>query len=393
MGYCLPVTWARLAVAVTEAAALNQTTAPAPALSARRAKAPQPAARGYPPTPGGLGDSPVTRSEALMVPSVHRGVDLISSTVGSFPLRSFKDQQDVTGSFLEQPEIRFPCSYTIAQTVRDLIFDGIAYWLVTQRDAQGYPAVVERAAPHEVTADIGGSVIVASKPRPARDLIVFLGPDSDWSATSGLIARGLLSTGASTIRAAARLEQAAARFAWMDIPTGVITTDEGDELDDDEIQALLSAWEEARRQRATAFLPSAVKWSPTNGPDPERLQLNESRQYIASEVARHLNLPPRYVGASSGDSMTYNSQTADRRDLVDLGLRPWVTAIEAVLSMPHVTPRGQAVRLDATAFITSDPKERADVFNSYLASGVTDVEEVRQWLNLPARIPRNPQVP
>ncbi len=375
------MTWGQLASAVA---------ASKPALA--RGKGTQPVARGVM-GPGlwstdttGASIATVTRDEALRVPAVHRGVDLIASTIGSFPLRSYRGRDEEPSTFLAQPERNFPASFTIGQTVRDLLFDGVAYWVVTARDADGYPAEVERVGPWEVSADLGGTVIAAGRSVPAGNLIVFAGPDTDWTATGGLLARGLCATAARTIRTAQRLEEAAARYAWNEIPYGSLTLEDGaEELDDPDVEELLAAWESARRLRATAYLPAGVKYNPVTGPNPEQLQLSEARQYIAAEVARHLNLPPRYVGASAGDSMTYNSQAADRRDLVDLGLRPIITAIQSVLSMGHVTPRGQEVRLDSSDFVASDPKDQADVYNAYIASGVTDTEEVRAWLKLPPR--------
>jgi HK97 family phage portal protein len=379
------MTWGQLGELV---AAARQ----APALS--RGRVTQPVARGslgpglWSTDTTGASIAAVTRDEALRIPSVHRGVDLIASTIGSFPLRSYRGRDEQPSTFLAQPEASFPASFTIGQTVRDLIFDGVAYWLVKDRDADGYPALVERVAPWEVSADLGGTVLAAGRSAAASDLIVFVGPDTDWTATGGLLARGLCATAARTIRTAQRLEEAAARYAFNEVPYGSLRLEDGaEELDDLDIEALLAAWEAARRRRATAYLPTGIRYDPVTGPNPEQLQLSEARQYIASEVARHLNLPPRYVGASAGDSMTYNSQAADRRDLVDLGLRPIITAVQSVLSMGHVTPRGQEVRLDASDFIASDPKDQADVFNSYIASGVTDTEEVRAWLKLPPRTP------
>lgn len=354
---------------------------------------------------GNVDDSAVwvTRQMALSVPALHRGVDLIASTIGSFPLRAFKDRQNLDGSeignFLAQPEPHVPASVTISQTVRDLIFDGCSFWVIQSRYASGVPASVRRFAPSEVTSNVGATVLVAGAPVPLSNVICFYGPDTDWSASNGPVATGLLTTAARTITTAIRLEESAARYAWNEIPYGVLSTADGVDLDDPEILELLSQWETARRRRATAYLPASVNWESVKGPDPDKLQLNEARQYIALEISRHLNLPARYVSATTGDSLTYFSASADRRDLVDLGLRPWLSAIESRLSMvgaktdkrivDPVTPQGVLVQFDLTEFINSDPAARAGVINSYIASGVSDVDEARAWLNLPARIPRS----
>jgi HK97 family phage portal protein len=381
------VTFGQLAVAVRD-------TPPSMAISlaARRARdTAQPIPRQFASTWSDVGGYAValTRDEALRVPAIHRGVDLIASTVGSFALKCWRGRDQVESTyntFLAQPEATVPLSVTLTQTVRDLIFDGVAYWRVTWRGVDGYPAIVERLMPYQVVpSPDGGYVTVVGglygAKVPTQDMIVFYGPDTDQDSGGNLTSRGLLSTASRTIVTAARLEEAAARYAWNEIPYGTMTTDEGEELDDDEIEELLASWEAARRARATGFLPSGVKWNPVTGPNPEQLQLSEARQYIAAEVARHLNLAPRYVGATSGDSMTYNSQNADRRDFVDLSLRPWLNTIASTLTMRG--PGVQRVDWDYGGFLQSDPAEQAGILTEYLAAGVITVDEAREQLGLP----------
>ena len=364
---------------------------PSQAISLARRRArdiAQPIPRGFPAAwadASGFAVS-MSRDEALRVPALHRGVDLIASTVGSFQLKTWRGRtpaESAFGAFLTQPEPDLPGAVTITQTVRDLIFDGIAYWSVEPGELDR-PGLARRLPPQSITATLAGSRVVTeglgSRRVAERDVIVFYGPDTDTDGAGNMVARGLLTTAARTIATAARLEEAAARYAWNEIPYGMLTTEEGEELEDDDISELLQSWEAARRARATGYLPYGVKWSPVNGPDPERLQLSEARAYIAAEVARHLNLAPRYVGASSGDSMTYNSQNADRRDFVDLSLRPWLATIAATLTMR--APAAQTVAWDYGGFLTSDPAEQSNVITKYLTAGVITLDEAREQLGL-----------
>lgn len=385
------MTWGQLASVV--AAARPSSTGPA-AASARTAQAKALAALLGAAWDEGAG--PVSREQALSVPAMHRGANLIAGTIGSMQLRCYRglDPQDTTpaGQFLSQPEADRPRSHTIGETVTDLVFDGIAAWWITARYADGTPRTARRMAPGEFSVQSDWSVRYAGERIPYRDVIVFYGPDSTTTAT-GTIAKGLLTTAARTIRTAIRLEEAAARYAWNEIPYGSITQDDGaEELEEAEIEELLSEWETARRRRATAYLPAGLKYNPVTGPNPEQLQLTEARTFIASEIARHLNLPPRYVGASSGDTMTYNSQGADRRDLAELGLRTWFAAIEERLSMdPNrtdprvatVTPTGLTARFDRLEFEASDPEKRVDSAVKLEQAKIISRDEARAMLRLP----------
>lgn len=178
---------------------------------------------------------------------------------------------------------------------------------------------------------------------------------------------GLLIVGARALRTAITLERAAAMFATVEIPPGYLKNN-GPDLAPEKVTELLDGWSTARRSRQTGYLNALLDFV-TPAFNPEQLQLLEARRNSTAEVSRLLNLPSRYTNAPSESSMTYSNVESERRDLVDLSLRPYVAAMEGRLSLDDVTPRGQAVALDLDDFYRGDAVARSAYYAAGLAGG------------------------
>jgi phage portal protein BeeE len=75
--------------------------------------------------------------------------------------------------------------------------------------------------------------------------------------------------------------------------------------------------------------------------------------------------------------MTYSNVESERRDLVDLSLRPYVSSLEGRLSLDDVIPHGQTVSLDLDDFYRGDMAARSAYYTAGLAGGWLVVDEVR----------------
>lgn len=300
----------------------------------------------------------VSRSVAMSIPTVSRARDLLASLVASLPIRRYGTTW--TGENLTelplppepwqlQPDAAATRSHTMAWTLDDLFFHGRAVWYVTGRYANGYPARFQWLPWCELSVDVplwagnapvGGitSVSFQGQPLPLRDVILFSSP-----------VQGVLENGYRAIATAQRLDAAASRFAVSEVPSGWLKQTGGEPLSEDELADLAAGWQEARRTNTVAALNEWVEWHESTM-DPSRLQLIEARQYSSLELARLCNVPPFLVGAPAGTGMTYlNAQDASSQ-LVRYGALPYLECIEQTLSSEAVTPRGQLIRLDRSAW-------------------------------------------
>lgn len=332
----------------------------------------------------------VSRREAMSVPAVRRARSIIAGTIGTFDWQQLRGDEVVSSPLLTQPDPNATAQWVYTWTVDDLMFGGVAWWFVTARDFRGYPVAAVRVARERVAVQFEGGrwrAYLDGREVPDRDLIRFDGPDE-----------GILATGATTLRTAIMLEQATRRFARLDVPLGYLTPAEGaknlstapgsaglgEDDDRSEVDLLLDTWEDARQSRTTAYLNTATRYE-TVQLDARQIQLAEAKQEQAAEVARMCNLPPRYVNAPQASGMTYATTEGDRRELYDLTLRQYATAIAQRLSMGDITPHGNRVAPDVLSWLQGDLKAVLDAGQVGIATGVLSPEEVRtRWLKLPA---------
>ena len=186
---------------------------------------------------------------------------------------------------------------------------------------------------------------------------------------------GFLSRAGRTIRAAIALENASEAFAKEPVPMMVLKSN-GTNLTSERIGKLLEAWRVARSTRSTAFLNADVELQ-AMGIDPNKLQLNEARQYVALELCRAIGLPAYFASAET-TSMTYSNATAERRSLIDFGGRNLLVAIEQRLSMPDFVGQGNEIRYSLDEYLRGNPLERAQVYEILNRIGAMSVQEIRE---------------
>ena len=330
---------------------------------------------------GGLfyGAQTATREQAMSVPSAARARNIICATVGSLPLETYnrftKEHIEPT-RVINQPDPRVPGSAIYAWLAEDLLFHGVAYGQVLDSYAATDNSRVRawtRVAPNRVTYNLNANqteitqYMVDGLFVPATgigSLIVFSGLDE-----------GVLNRAGRTIRAAQELEKAAELYAKEPVPTMVLKSN-GTNLTPERITKLLESWKVARNTRATAFLNADVELTAL-GFDPVKLQLNEARQYLATEIARAVGIPASFLSAET-TSMTYSNMTAERKALIDFSLRNILTPIEQRLSMADFVPNGVEVRFDIDDFLRGSALERAQVYEILNRIGAMSVEQIQE---------------
>lgn len=311
----------------------------------------------------------VSRREAMRVPAVRRGRNVLAATIALLPIV----QTDAAGRVVDralwvQPDPRTTRLYVLAWLVDDLIFNGVAWLRVTGRDAFGWPATVERVQRERIRI-MRGTVYVDGVATPDLDLIRIDGPDE-----------GILVDGGPTLRTLILLNQAVRRMAKLDVPLGVLRLVEGaTELTRDQIVELLDDWEDARLKRNTAYLNGAVTYQQVEL-DADRIQLTDGRQLGVADVARLMNLPPRALNAATASPLTYSTSEGERRDLLDQSLSPYMEAITQRLCLSDVCPPGDVVKFDPSKWLTGTAAEVVETGVKAIGASIYTVDEVRDQL-------------
>ena len=302
---------------------------------------------------------------ALQVPTVSRARDLICSMVGCLTLRQYTLQWN--GERMEriylppdtwtmQPDPNVTRNFIFANTASDLLMFGRAFWAITERLGNGFPsAFTWLPAQNVYTLDQSGpqwfgpsnEITFQGAPLKTQDVVQFLSPNG-----------GLIYQGVSAITTALRLQRAAERFATNEIPSGYLKQTGGEPMNAQDLADMAAAFAAARQQSTVAALNEFVDYKETSH-KPDDLQLVQSREFMALEMARLANIPPYLVGVSV-PGYTYQNADSARMDLYQFGAKPLIEAIEQTLSMNSIVPRGRFVELDVRGYLEENGMSEPD---------------------------------
>ena len=326
----------------------------------------------------------VTRAEALAVPSIKKARDLIAGITGTTEFHLYrKSNGEELGNplWLEQPDKNQPRQVTMAYTADALFFYGVAYWEVTEQynDGTGRPSrfafvANERVTPRynlHNTLVIGYTVDGQVRPMDGIGSLITFQSLND----------GILNVGGRTIRAALDAQYAASVAAKTPVQTGYIKNT-GADLPEDQIVGLLSKWKSARLQNNIGYLNSALDFKTTSF-SPKEMGYNEMLQFLATEIARLTNIPAYMLSADMNNSLTYANVIDERRQFVDMSLRPYIEAIEGRLSMNDITNSQNYVRAGLDdGFLRSDALTRLQVIEKMLALGLISLDQAKEMEDL-----------
>jgi len=309
---------------------------------------------------------PVTRAEAMSVPAMARARHLIVKParlpIAVEPL----DYPHTT--LIDQPDPSRTRAAVHSATLDDLLFHGVAVWLVTARYAHDDRPRHARHIPHPLTAvtvDGGGQWRVDGKPVPARDLLWFEGPHE-----------GVLSFAGRPLRAAVSLDRAYAATAANPNAATELHQTSGDPLTDTEIGQLVAATRQAISQRGVVFTNEALELR-THAAVAENLLIS-GRNAAAVDIARMAGLPAPLIDAYPvGSSATYSNVQARLREARDIGIDDYARAVTDRLSLDDVLPRGVTCSHKWESLLRNDFQARMDGYTAAQAAGVYTVEECR----------------
>jgi phage portal protein BeeE len=297
------------------------------------------------------------RAAAISIPAISRARDLLASVIGCMPLRAYSEMWNgeemervyiAPRSWLRRPDPTVPFNFLMSWTFDDLYFYGRAFWYITSRTADGYPASFSRLPAGSVTTtDMAGPVWFA----PSKE-VYFQGGQIDPANLVQFLSptQGMVYSSQAAIETAIKIQDARARNASSSIPAGVLMQTGGEPLSAQELADLAAAFNTARATNQTAALNEFLKYEPTTM-SPDKMLLIESANYSALETGGRIgNVPPYLIGVSTG-SYSYQSSQQARMDLLFFGVKLYADAIAETLSMNNVLPNGTYVAFDYESYL------------------------------------------
>jgi len=299
------------------------------------------------------------RNRAMSVPTVSRARDLMASVLGCMQLKMYNeiwngDEMEkvplAPRTWLRRIDPTLPNSFIMSWTFDDLFFFGRAFWYITSRTADGYPASFTRLPAAMVqTLDQSGPVWFA----PSKE-IVFQGGSLDPNDVVQFLSpiQGIVYMSEKAIATALQLEAARFRNSSSAIPAGILRQTGGEPLSAQELADLAAAFNAARATNQTAALNEFVTYTETLT-SPDKMLLIESAEFQAMEMARLCNIPPYLAGVSVG-SYSYQSSAEARMDLWTFGVRAYADCIAGTLSQNNVLPNGTYVEFDVEQYLSGE---------------------------------------
>ena len=283
----------------------------------------------------------LTREGALQVGGVKKGRALITGAVADAPLFAYKGDEKLalqpTWTYRTDAQNASPW-HTWGMVLDDFVFYDRTL-LAFKLGADGYPVDIARVRYGRWSQDGDGSVRVDGELVDPATVMVVPGPG----------AGGLLSTGAPDVKAARALARARAARAIAPVPLVELHQLTDDELDQDEINSIVSDWSAARAANGgVGFTDNRVEVRVHGDKTTDFYEsaINASR----TDIANHLNIPAALLdGTPNTASLTYETREGQSQVLWDTTVPYWVGPLEAALSSDRVVPRGQKVRFDFTS--------------------------------------------
>jgi HK97 family phage portal protein len=150
--------------------------------------------------------------------------------------------------------------------------------------------------------------------------------------------------------------------------------------DPEEKLALRKQYEDLHQTSERAFkflmLQGGITYTPT-GVEPDKSQLNQSRDKQVEEVARFFNMPLHKL--KSLERATNNNIESQDLEYYKGCLLNWITRWELEIQRKLISPleqRQQFVKHNANAFLRGDTKSRSEFYSNMLQNGVFSADDV-----------------
>jgi phage portal protein BeeE len=325
------------------------------------------------------------RNRAMTVPAISRSRSLHANVISAMPLRMYRERWDDVNkemveedlaprSWLRRPDPAISYETLMAWTFDDLFFYGRAFWYITSRTTDGYPASFTRLPTGSITTpDQVGPVWYA----PSNELF-FNGEAVDPVNVVQFIGseQGIIYSSEQSISTALRIEDSRLRNASSSIPSGILRQVGGEPLSAQELADLSAAFNAARLSNQTAALNEYLTYEATSA-TPDKMLLIESAQFSALQMAQICNIPPYLLGVPTG-SYAYTNSRESRWDLWLYGTKGYAEVIASTLSSNNILPNGTYVCFDTDEYLgemeVADTSMNVDVNNPQMPSENTQEE-------------------
>ena len=348
-------------------------------------------------TPSGIlppsrSESPmVTITEAPSIPSIHRALSIITTSVMQLSLdverQGEKLPTEDQPALIRRPNVEMTRSEFLEQVTMSLAATGNAYLLKERVGRETNQLVTLN--PHMVTVYRDRY----DRLRYGHDGKTYTPDELEHikllSMPGSLYGVGPIQAAQGTMRTARDMRDYASNWFETGTPSGVLSSE--DKLTAEEARTYRRFWNnldengdalsDIENPSRVKVLGRGLKYNPITLSPKDALWV-DAQNFTTLEIARIFGVPSSLMlTAIDGNSMTYSNVEQEWLGFVRFGLMSYLRRIEEAFT--SITPRGQTVRFNVEALLRSDTKSRYDAHSTALTAGFLTVNEVRKIENLP----------
>jgi HK97 family phage portal protein len=347
----------------------------------------------------------VTIEGSLALVPVYSAVSLLAGATGSLPLivyrRLGEDGRERAHTHRTWPLLHDqPNPEMAADEVWELVMAHLLLWgnafIAKIRDNFGVVTELWPLRPNRVQVgrDNQGNryfVVDGNGRYDNRDILHIRGLGTD-----GLVGLSPVQQARQMLAGAMALEEFTGDFWANDAQPGVVLS-HPNKLSPDAAKNLKASWDAAHKVKGkTAVLEEGITVERLTMPL-EDAQFIETQKFNDLRVAQLFRIPPFYLGAASGDSLTYSNAETQGIDFVRWSLRRWLIRIEgALLRDPSLFLQGQRFYPEflVDSLLRADTAVRYGAYKTALDGQFLTVDEVRELENrAPIKPADQPQQP
>jgi HK97 family phage portal protein len=311
---------------------------------------------------------------------------LITDSISTLPVDAYRrtgedaKEEIAKPLWLSQPTVDLDFTSWCTQVLTSLLLHGNAYIAVMRSEGRIVELVPLDPTKVLVRRERGRKVyIIAGMPYTGEILHLkgLMMPGSDVGLSPIEYARQSIGLGLASVKFGAQF------FEGEGNMPGVIEMP--GRAQPDTMKAIADSWRRRRREGGRGLpgvLQEGAIWKPT-GVTNEQAQFLATRQFTAAEIAGQMFMvDPTELGIGvMGQSLTYANLEQRNTRFVRVTLLPWIVRIEKALSDLMAQPR--YVKFNLNALLRGDLKTRYESYAIGIASGFLEVNEPRDWEELP----------
>ena len=334
----------------------------------------------------------IDEGNVLGIAAVNSAVSLIADTISTLPIDCFVSADgnrrlfEPKPAWVSQPDVNFAGHSVFYNSLLvSLLIDGNAFIRVFSLKGKIVNLVVLNPSTVEITRNSKGSLVftVQGEDRPLTSEEILYIPDLLRPGT----VRGVSRVHAlrENLGLSKALELYAANFfgsgttlqGVIEYP-GALTGEQADSLRN----GFDNAHKGWRKSGRTGILSGGASFKATQA-DPEKSQALEARRMAVEDVARIWRIPSNMLNLPG--SNTYSSVEQNMLGFVTHTLRPYVTKIEATMSLLLSRYPGGAnafIKINMNGLLRADIQSRFSAYSTGIQSGFLAINDVRRLEDL-----------